>query len=442
MKRQRPKAKGKGSSPRPQAKKQNQPAQPKSAQPKSAQPKSKLGRETGEHPVVALVAKIESKAQQAKSQAAAAKSDAANVVTQAARAEAAKAAKTDVSKAGKADALNAEKGETQKSKTITGDLAKPGVAEKSGASSVPSKSQTPTQPSTDRPEQRWSELQLEVPAQQEDMASWVLVKQCGALGCEVVPGKSGKVVIRASYEKSKLNENTVRSTIAILEEYGLSDTLRSLKVKDIPQEDWLAKWKEGFEPFRVGTKFLIVPVWRQEGLSDALKSGRIVILIEPGMAFGTGLHATTQFCLRALESYPPNGDVLDVGTGSGILAMAAKMLNPKARVIGVDTDPVAIETAKTDLDFNELVGCVELRLGSVETVADRTFDMILSNLTCEDIVALLGDYVKLLKPNGKVICAGILKEKMPLLETAIKRFPLNIEQSETFGTWVGVVLQR
>lgn len=422
MKRQRPKGKGKGNSPRPQAKKQNKPNQPR----------SKEGRETGEHPVVALVQKIESKAQQAKSQAAAAKSDA--LVAQAARAEVAKTAKTDVAKAGK--------GEVPKSKTITGELVKPAAAGKSVAPSKEVSSRKPSEQATDRPEQRWSELQLEVPSQQEDMACWVLVKQCGALGCEVVPGKSGKVVIRASYEKSKLNENTVRSTIAILEEYGLSDTLRSLKVKDIPQEDWLAKWKEGFEPFRVGTKFLIVPVWRQKGLSDSLKSGRIVILIEPGMAFGTGLHATTQFCLRALESYPPGGDVLDVGTGSGILAMAAKMLNPRARVIGVDTDPVAIETARTDLDFNELVGAVDLRLGSVETVADRAFDMILSNLTCEDIVALLGDYVKLLKPNGKIICAGILREKMHLLESAIKRFPLNIEQSETFGTWVGVVLQR
>lgn len=421
MKRQRPKGKGKGSSPRPQAQKQNKPTKGK----------SKTGRETGEHPVVALVQKIELNVEQAK-------------------------------------AKSAKASDAQKTKTITADLAKPGAAAKAEVASKkqptesakkqptesakkqpteptqkPSEAKTqPSEPAADRLEQRWSELQLEVPSQQEDMTCWVLLKQCGALGCEVVPGKTGKVVIRASYEKAKLNENTVRSTISILEEYGLSDTLRSLKVKDIPQEDWLAKWKEGFEPFRVGTKFLIVPVWRQEGLSDELKRGRIVILIEPGMAFGTGLHATTQFCLRALESYPPNGDVLDVGTGSGILAMAAKMLNPKARVIGIDNDPVAIETAKTDLDFNELVGAVELRLGSVETVINRTFDMILSNLTCEDIVALLPDYVKLLKPNGKVICAGILKEKMPLLESAIKRFPLNIEQSETFGNWVGVVLQR
>jgi len=410
MKRQRSKGKGKGESPRPQAKDQDKPA------------KSKKGRQTGDHPVVAVVQKIESKAEQARA--------ADSVIAQAAHAETARVSKAD----------GAKVSDKEESKTTIGD---PSGAEREENSTLPSpNANAQTESAPGHEEQRWSELQLEVPSQQEDMASWVLVKQCGALGCEVVPGEPGKVVIRASYEKSKLNENTVRSTIAILEEYGLSDTLRSLKVKDIPQEDWLAKWKEGFEPFRVGTKFLVCPTWRQDGLNESLTSGRIVILIEPGMAFGTGLHGTTQFCLRALESYPPSGDVLDVGTGSGILAMAAKMLNPNARVVGVDTDPVAIETAKTDLDFNELVGSVDLRLGSVETVADRTFDMILSNLTCEDIVALLPDYVKLLKPNGKVICAGILKEKMPLLESALKRFPLNIEQSETFGMWVGVVLQR
>jgi len=290
-------------------------------------------------------------------------------------------------------------------------------------------------------EQNWSQLELAVPAKLEDMASWVLV-QGGALGCEVIPQDDEKVVIRASFEKEKLNKETLQNLIALLEEYGFSDTLRSLKVSDIPREDWLAKWKEGFEPFRVGTKFVVCPLWRKDDMGSDLTDGREVILIDPGLAFGTGLHTTTQFCLRALEAYNPEGNVLDVGTGSGILAIACKLVNPDANVIGVDTDPWAIETAETDLKINNLEGQIDLRLGSLETVGDMQFDMILSNLTCEDIIALLPEYVRLLKPGAKVIGAGILKEKLDMLKSAISRYPVNIEHAETLGNWVGIVLQR
>ena len=179
-----------------------------------------------------------------------------------------------------------------------------------------------------------------------------------------------RVLIRASFEKSKLDKDTLQNLIALLEEYGLSDTLRSMKVSDIPREDWLAKWKEGFEPFRVGTQFVVCPIWRRDAMTSDLTDGRKVILIDPGLAFGTGLHTTTQFCLRALEAYKPEGMVLDVGTGTGILAIACKLLNPDAKVIGIDNDPVAIETAQSCLAVNNLENQVELRLGSTECVAD------------------------------------------------------------------------
>jgi len=290
-------------------------------------------------------------------------------------------------------------------------------------------------------EQSWSQLELIAPGKQEDMASWVLV-QGGALGCEVLPQSDERVFIRASFEKSKLDKDTLQNLIALLEEYGLSDTLRSMKVSDIPREDWLAKWKEGFEPFRVGTQFVVCPIWRRDAMTSDLTDGRKVILIDPGLAFGTGLHTTTQFCLRALEAYKPEGMVLDVGTGTGILAIACKLLNPDAKVIGIDNDPVAIETAQSCLVVNNLVDQVELRLGSTECVADMQFELLLSNLTCEDIIALLPDYVRLLKSGGKVICAGILREKLEMLKSAISRYPMNIERAETLGNWVGIVLQR
>lgn len=288
--------------------------------------------------------------------------------------------------------------------------------------------------------QDWAQVEFEASADQEDIACWLLM-QCGANGCEVKPAENKKLLISGCYEKRGLTEKTMRMVVSHLEEYGLSNCLKTLRVSKVPNEDWLAKWKEGFEPFRVGTQFMVCPSWRADSLSKETLERRSVIYIEPGMAFGTGLHTTTQFCLRALESYPPEGKIIDVGTGSGILAIACVLKNPKATVIAVDTDPQAVEMAQIDIELNDLEGKVDLRLGSLDSVLEEQFDMILSNLTCEDIVALLPDYVKMLKKGGRIIGAGVLREKFPLLKEAVERYPLVIEYTEELGSWIGVVLQ-
>lgn len=295
----------------------------------------------------------------------------------------------------------------------------------------------------------WAAVEIEAKPDQEDLAAWLLM-QCGAQGCEVEPKGSATVRITATFEGATISDEDWEKIKCSLEEYGLAESLKTLKRKDVPEEDWLAKWKEGFEPFRVGTKFLICPSWYQQRqgnekapeIDAELSDGRILIFIEPGMAFGTGLHATTQFCLRALESWAPKGRVLDVGTGSGILAIAALLLEPKAQIVACDTDPVAVDFARTDFELNSVDGRIELFEGSTDRMLGRRFDMLLSNLTCEDIVALLPDYNKLLSPEGVIIGAGILAEKLPMLEQAIANYPLRIVQSEMVGQWAGVVIQK
>lgn len=299
------------------------------------------------------------------------------------------------------------------------------------------------------PAKSWAAVVIEAHSDQEDLASWLLM-QCGAQGCEVDPLNGSLVRIKATFDSPHLPDETWEKIKSSLEEYGLAESLKSLKRKDVVEEDWLAKWKEGFEPFRVGTKFLICPSWYlDESLIDTLppieselSEGRFKIYIDPGMAFGTGLHATTQFCLRAMESYPPVGKVLDVGTGSGILAIAALMLQPASEIVACDTDGVACEYAQKDFELNGVDGRIELIEGSTDAVAGRRFDMLLSNLTCEDIVALLPDYSAMLNPEGVVLCAGILAERLPLLEKSLVGHPLRIIQSETVGQWVGLVLQK
>lgn len=286
----------------------------------------------------------------------------------------------------------------------------------------------------------WAAVEFEVDHANEDLASWLIV-QCGANGCEIKPGNGERVLVHAVFDCEKLSAEELSHIRSSFEEYKLGECLRTLKVQQVEQEDWLARWKEGFEPFRIGTRFLVCPSWMRDSLTPDLTDGRVVIFIEPGMAFGTGLHATTQFCLRALESYPPKASVLDVGTGSGILAIACAHLNADARIVALDIDPVAIDTAREDLILNNVDGRIELLVGSTEHVKGQTFDVILSNLTCEDIVALLPDYMKLLEPDGHILCAGILKEKFPLLEAAIAKHKMTMIKVEHTGQWVGVVLR-
>lgn len=291
--------------------------------------------------------------------------------------------------------------------------------------------------------QDWAQIEFESTKEQEELACWLMM-QCGANGCEVKEGEEAKekVLICGFFEKAELSDKALQHVVTQMEEYGLSNCLSSLKVAKLPSEDWLSKWREGFEPFRVGTQYLVCPSWRADSVLDDASNHRKVIYIEPGMAFGTGLHTTTQFCLRALESYPPQGKIVDVGTGSGILAIACVLTNPEARVYAVDTDPLAIEVAQIDFELNDVEKKIKLIEGSIDVLGNEQFDMILSNLTCEDIVALLPDYVRLLKKGGRIIGAGVLQEKFHLLKNAIERYPLTIAYTEELGMWTGVVLER
>ena len=287
----------------------------------------------------------------------------------------------------------------------------------------------------------WAILEFEVGADYEEMASWLMIHN-GASGCEVKPQADDKLLIQATFPESKISEADLRRLESALEEYGLSSSLRSLKVSSIEEQDWLERWKEGFRPFTIGKKLGICPPWLKDELDAELMKGRHVIYIEPGMAFGTGLHATTQFCMTAIECEPHIAEALDVGTGSGILAIASAFLNPSGKIIAIDIDPESIRTAKLNCELNGVLDRVELILGTTTAIHNRQFKHIFSNMTCEDIIALLPEYERLLLPNGIVFCAGILTEKLNLLEAALSARRWKILRNEQSGIWTGLTVGR
>lgn len=157
----------------------------------------------------------------------------------------------------------------------------------------------------------------------------------------------------------------------------------------LAETDWANAWKAYYHPFRVGDRIWIQPSWVELGGAapdgDMLQPDDVVLVLDPGMAFGTGLHPTTQKCLRALELVVrPGGKVLDVGTGSGILAIAALKLGA-GRVVGVDTDKIAVETAVNNATQNNVAGQFEVWQGALDSVSERNWDVVVVNILARSL---------------------------------------------------------
>jgi ribosomal protein L11 methyltransferase len=291
-----------------------------------------------------------------------------------------------------------------------------------------------------KPKKVWATAEFETSTDREDICSWLMI-QCGATGCQIEPLDDKNIKIVASFEKENFTETELKNLRACFEEYYLGECLQTLKIVALEEQDWLTKWKEGFHPFDIGEKLQVCPSWWMDKKSE-LSADRKHLFIDPGMAFGTGLHATTRYCLGAIERIEEPGDVVDVGSGSGILAIAVALLNDKANVTAVEIDAIAVENSCYNFKLNGVDKRIEMLTGELELVADRKFDTILSNLTCEDNMALLPEYAKILKPNGRVICAGILLEKLERLLPVIENAGFAIVDKDTSNGWAGITLMQ
>jgi ribosomal protein L11 methyltransferase len=183
--------------------------------------------------------------------------------------------------------------------------------------------------------------------------------------------------------------------------------------------DWVQSARDLLQPMEVGARFFLVPEWRD----DPTPAGRFRIVVNPGMAFGTGVHETTRLCLEALEELVKPGDrVLDVGTGSGILARAAALLGAE-RVYACDTDPIAVEIAGNGF------------VGSVDAVATASVDLVVANISPEAILQIAPDLVRVLRPNGILLASGL---EIPEVEQVKAALPPSREVRSK-GNWALIV---
>ena len=193
-------------------------------------------------------------------------------------------------------------------------------------------------------------------------------------------------------------------------------------------QDWVAIARSRLEPQCVGARFFLAPEWRD----DPTPAGRFRIDVNPGMAFGTGAHETTQLCLEALErELQPKMTVLDVGTGSGILARAAMLLEAR-RAIACDIDPVAVELARQPLSF----------VGTADAVCAGSVDLVVANISPEAVIALAPEIMRVLRVEGVVIVSGFEQAEVAGVEAALAESGARVRESRARNMWRAVVAEK
>ena len=198
----------------------------------------------------------------------------------------------------------------------------------------------------------------------------------------------------------------------------------------VKEEDWSNNWKKYYKPTKVGKNIVIKPIWENYLKND----GEIVIELDPGMAFGTGTHETTRMCIEALEeNVQKNSLVFDIGTGSGILAIAAAKLGAD-KVVAVDLDPVAVDSARENVLHNK-IDTIEVLEGNLVDVVEGKADIVVANIIAEIIVVLIEDVKRVLKTNGIFISSGIIHDRRQMVLDALEDKGFEVIGVASDGEW-------
>ena len=229
-------------------------------------------------------------------------------------------------------------------------------------------------------------------------------------------------------------EDTDQTSLTRLESMGLSMTVTAL-----PETDWENSWQEHYPAVEVGENLIVLPYW----LADTDESGRMPVILDPGLTFGTGAHPSTQMVMEAMEQRLKNGShCLDLGSGSGILSITALRLGAKSAT-GVDIDPKAEDIARenaamnglNDDRFSAVTGDVIGSKTMMEKLAEPRYDLVLANIVADVIIPLSQVVPHFLKENGIFICSGILDTRLEEVKAAIEKNGLQITEIEKQEDW-------
>lgn len=262
----------------------------------------------------------------------------------------------------------------------------------------------------------------------------------------------GEAIIQAYYPDEPTASKVVaglQQLLAELRTYPIDVGRADIAVKVVKEEDWENAWKQYYKPVAVTENLVIKPTWEPY----EAKPGQLILELDPGMAFGTGTHATTSLCLRTLEErITPGMKVIDVGTGSGILAIAAAKLGA-SRVLALDLDPVAVSSAKENVRLNKLDDRIEIMqsdLLAVLRTQDRMMlphaavpaDLVVANILAEIILQFIDDVYASLAPGGIYVVSGVIEKKQAEVQEALLRAGFLVEGTEREQDWVVLTARK
>lgn len=253
----------------------------------------------------------------------------------------------------------------------------------------------------------------------------------------VLEHKGEVAVVKAYFsEEDNIDEILiyVKEKIDEIKDLGIDIGEGKVESEKMFEEDWANNWKKYYKPSRIGEKIVVKPIWEEYDAKD----DDLVIELDPGMAFGTGEHETTRMCIQALEKYvKKDSTVFDVGCGSGILAIAAAKLGSK-KAIGVDLDPVAVESAIENVNFNKLDN-IEILHGNLIDVIDGKADIVVANIIAEVICILTEDVSNVIKKDGLFITSGIIHDRVEMVTNKLEECGFEVMEINKDGEWNCIV---
>ncbi len=305
----------------------------------------------------------------------------------------------------------------------------------------------------------WIEAVVHTTTVGSDLVSDILIR-CGAAGTQVEDRADVATVNREKIAWELFDENmvlkmpedvlvrgwfsqedpqdiaAVREQLVYLRQQAADIDLGTLRLEmnNAADEDWAENWKKYYKPFRIGSHLVVKPTWEPY----QAKADDVIIELDPGMAFGTGTHETTNMCMMLLEKHMNAGmRVMDVGTGSGILAIAAAKLGAKA-VLAVDIDPDAVKVATENIERNQVKGQVRAVQGDLVKSEAMTCDLAVANIIADAICALAAPLRRHLVSGGPLICSGIIREREQDVLDALQAAGYTVADRLTQGEWVAL----
>jgi ribosomal protein L11 methyltransferase len=282
----------------------------------------------------------------------------------------------------------------------------------------------------------WTRLQVTVADEAAEAAADLLL-ELGSPGLQIEEEEGGTRLTGYLPGRVEHVQEDIDRLLRRLRRSGLAVGTGTVAIDYLRPTDWLALWRDRLRPVRVGRRLLVRPSWLTAPDEDL----RITIVIDPQMAFGTGYHATTRFCLRALEDLVRKGHrVLDVGTGSGILSIAAAKLGA-GRVLGLDNDQQAVATARENCRINAVSGRVEISGRGIEDLAETSYDLVAANIDGPTLMPLLSRLVSLVFPGGHLILAGLMAGEEDDLRRRLTGMGLDTLRLERCGEWISAAVR-